>query len=176
MSVRCLMSASARAAAFAACLLFAAGGLHAAPPSDTDAYVAKAMSAFAAPGLSLAIVEDGHTVLARGYGVRNIMTKAPADEHTAFPIGSESKAFTSAALAILVDRGKLKWTDRVVDRLLGFQMYDPYVTEHMTVRDLLTHRSGLRLGEGDLLIIPNTNRTRADVVHALRYLKPGTGF
>ncbi len=170
------MSASSRAAAFVACFLFAAAGLHAAQPPDTDAYVAKAMSAFGAPGLSLAIVEDGHTVVARGYGVRNIMTKAPADEHTAFPIGSESKAFTSAALAILVDRGKLKWTDRVVDRLPGFQMYDPYVTEHMTVRDLLTHRSGLRLGEGDLLIVPTTNRTRADVVHALRYLKPATGF
>ncbi|HEX7681369.1 MAG TPA: serine hydrolase, partial [Thermoanaerobaculia bacterium] len=150
--------------------------LHATPPADTDAYVGKAMSAFGAPGLSLAIVEDGHTVVARGYGVRSIMTKAPVDEHTAFPIGSESKAFTSAALAILVDRGKLKWTDRVIDRLPGFQMYDPYVTEHMTVRDLLTHRSGLRLGEGDLLIVPSTNRTRADIVHALRYLKPATGF
>jgi CubicO group peptidase (beta-lactamase class C family) len=115
-------------------------------------------------------------VVARGYGVRSIVTKAPVDEHTAFPIGSESNAFTSAALAILVDRGKLKWTDRVVDRLPGFEMYDPYVTEHMTVRDLLTHRSGLRLGEGDLMIVPTTNRSRADVVHALRYLKPATGF
>jgi CubicO group peptidase (beta-lactamase class C family) len=154
----------------------ATAAVHAAPPADTDAYVGKAMSAFGAPGLSLAIVEDGQAVLTRGYGVRSIMTKASVDEHTAFPIGSESKAFTSAALGILVDRGKLKWTDRVIDRLPGFRMYDPYVTEHMTVRDLLTHRSGLRLGQGDLLIIPNTNRTRADVVHALRYLKPATGF
>ncbi|MGZ7038147.1 MAG: serine hydrolase [Thermoanaerobaculia bacterium] len=160
----------------AACLLFASAKLYAAAPPDTDAYVANAMSAFGAPGLSLAIVENGKTVVARGYGVRSIMTKAAADEHTAFPIGSESKAFTSAALAILVDRGKLKWSDRVVDRLPGFQMYDPYVTEHMTVKDLLTHRSGLRLGQGDLMIVPTTNRTRADVVHALRYLKPATGF
>jgi CubicO group peptidase (beta-lactamase class C family) len=150
--------------------------LSAAPPEDTDAYVARAMSAFGVPGLSLAIVANGRTVVARGYGVRSIVTNARVDEHTAFPIGSESKAFTTAALAILVDRGKLKWTDRVVDRLPGFQMYDPYVTEHMTVRDLLTHRSGLRLGQGDLLIIPNTNRSRADVVRALRYLKPATGF
>ncbi len=171
------MPGLSRVAAFAAGFLFVSGGvLHAATPADVDAYVAKAMSAFGAPGLSLAIVENGHTVVARGYGVRNIMAKAPADEHTAFPIGSESKAFTSAALAILVDRGKLKWTDRVIDRLPGFQMYDPYATEHMTVRDLLTHRSGLGLGQGDLLIVPNTNRTRADVVHALRYLKPATGF
>ncbi|MGH8199716.1 MAG: serine hydrolase domain-containing protein [Steroidobacteraceae bacterium] len=91
-------------------------------------------------------------------------------------VGSETKAFTSAALAMLVDEGKLKWTDRVVDKLPGFRMYDPYVTAHMTVRDLLTHRTGLGLGEGDLLITPTTSRDRANIVHALRYLKPRTGF
>ncbi|HEY1710562.1 MAG TPA: serine hydrolase [Rhizomicrobium sp.] len=148
----------------------------AAPPADLDTYVKKAMDAFGAPGLSLAVVEDGKTVVAKGYGVRSIKTNAPVDEHTAFPIGSESKAFTSAALAILVDRKKLNWTDRVVDKLPGFQMYDPYATEHMTIKDLLTHRSGLGLGEGDLLMVPDTNRKRADFVHALRYLKPVTGF
>jgi CubicO group peptidase (beta-lactamase class C family) len=148
----------------------------AAPPADLDAYVKKAMETFGAPGLSLAIVEDGKTVVAKGYGVRSIATNAPVDEHTAFPIGSESKAFTSAALAILVDQKKLKWDDRVVDKLPGFQMYDPYATEHMTIKDLLTHRSGLGLGEGDLLMVPDTRRSRADFVHALRYLKPVTGF
>ncbi len=134
------------------------------------------MGAFGAPGLSLAIVEDGRTTLAKGYGVKRLGAPDPADAHTAFPIGSESKAFTATALAILVDRGKLSWGDKVVDRLPGFQMYDPYVTAHMTVRDLLTHRSGLGLGEGDLMIFPTTTRTRADIVHALRYLKPATGF
>lgn len=146
------------------------------PPADIDQYVARAMRAFGAPGLSLAIVQDGKTVIAKGYGVRSIATRAPVTPDTAFPIGSETKAFTSAALAILVDAGKLKWTDRVVDKLPGFRMYDPYVTEHMTVLDLLTHRTGLGLGEGDLLIIPTTTRSRADVVHALRYLEPRTGF
>jgi CubicO group peptidase (beta-lactamase class C family) len=146
------------------------------PPPDMDQYVARAMQGFGAPGLSLAIVQNGKTVFARGYGVRSIATRAPVTADTAFPIGSETKAFTSAALAILVDEGKLKWTDRVVDKLPGFRMYDPYVTAHMTVRDLLTHRTGLGLGEGDLLIIPTTTRSRADVVHALRYLKPRTGF
>ncbi len=134
------------------------------------------MSAFGAPGLSLAIVENGAPVLARGYGVRRLGAAAPVDAHTAFPIGSETKAFTAAALAILVDRGQLSWDDRVVDRLPGFAMYDPYATAHMTVRDLLTHRSGLGLGEGDLLVVPGTTRSRADIVHALRYLKPATGF
>ena len=148
----------------------------AAPPADTDAYVSQAMQAFGAPGLSLSIVENGQTLLAKGYGVRRLNTSSMVDAHTAFPIGSETKAFTAAALAILVDRKKLGWDDRVADRLPGFQMYDPYATAHMTVRDLLTHRSGLGLGEGDLLVIPDTNRSRADIVHALRYLKPVTGF
>ena len=148
----------------------------AAPPSDTDAYVGKAMQAFGAPGLSLTVVEDGRAALVKGYGVRRLGSPAPADAHTSFPIGSETKAFTATALAILVDRDKLSWDDRVVDRLPGFAMYDPYVTAHMTVRDLLTHRSGLSLGEGDLLVIPGTRRSRADIVHALRYLKPSTGF
>ncbi len=146
------------------------------PPPHLDQYVARAMQGFGAPGLSLAIVENGKTVIAKGYGVRSIATRAPVTADTAFPIGSETKAFTSAALAILVDEGKLKWSDRVVDKLPGFRMYDPYATEHMTIRDLLTHRSGLGLGEGDLMIIPNTTRSRTDVVHALRYLKPRTGF
>ncbi|MGH7009914.1 MAG: serine hydrolase domain-containing protein, partial [Caulobacteraceae bacterium] len=157
-------------------LLMAALPSAAAPPADLDATVARAMKAFGAPGLSLAIDENGKTVVAKGYGVRSIQTGAPVDAHTIFPIGSETKAFTSAALAILVDEGKLKWSDKVVDKLPGFRMYDPYATAHMTVRDLLTHRSGLGLGEGDLLITPSTNRSRADIVHALRYLKPKTGF
>jgi CubicO group peptidase (beta-lactamase class C family) len=147
-----------------------------APPADLDQYVARAMKAFGAPGLSLAIVQNGRTVLAKGYGVRSIATRAPVTADTAFPIGSETKAFTSAALAMLVDEGKLQWTDRVVDKLPGFRMYDPYVTAHMTVRDLLTHRTGLGLGEGDLLITPTTSRDRANIVHALRYLEPRTGF
>ncbi len=148
----------------------------AAAPADTDAYVARAMKSFGVPGLSLAIVEDGKTQLAKGYGVKRIGTSDIVDADTAFPIGSESKAFTTAALAILVDRKKLKWSDLVRNRLPGFQMYDPYVTDHMTVRDLLTHRSGLGLGEGDLMLFPNTDRSRAELVHALRYLKPATGF
>ena len=148
----------------------------AAPPPDLDAFVAQAMQTFGPPGMSVAIVEGGKPVLAKGYGIRRLGDPAPVDAHTIFPIGSETKAFTAAALAILVDQGKLKWDDRVVDKLPGFQMYDPYATTHMTVRDLLTHRSGLGLGEGDLLIVPATTRSRADIVHALRYLKPATGF
>ena len=148
----------------------------AAPPADLDAYVARALTTFGVPGMSVAVVEDGRTEVAKGYGVRRLGSPEPADAHTSFPIGSETKAITAAALSVLVDEGKLKWSDRVVDRLPGFVMYDPYATEHMTVRDLLTHRSGLSLGEGDLLVFPSNDRSRAELVHALRFLKPATGF
>src|SRR5271166_2677874 len=111
-------------AALLACtvLVAFATGAAAAPPADIDAYVAKTMQTFGNPGLSLAVVEDGKIVKATGYGVRKMGTNLTADEHTAFPIGSETKAFTSAALAILVDQKKLKWTDLVKDKLPGIQM------------------------------------------------------
>lgn len=167
---------SVRLAAFAAGLALASWPALAAPPADIDATVDAAMKSFGVPGMSVAIVEGDKTVHAKGYGVRELGKPARADEHTVFPIGSETKAFTAAALAILVDQGKLKWSDPVVKHMPDFRMHDPYVTEHMTVRDLLTHRSGLGLGQGDLLIIPSTDRSRTDIVHALRYLKPKTGF
>ncbi len=179
------MSASARWRSFfqrlAVLLLAAVPATHAAQrrsdlPPHLDRLVRTAMRAFGTPGLSLAIVKDGRTVLAKGYGVRSIVTGAPVTAQTLFPIGSETKAFTTAALALLVQEGKLKWSSHVAALLPGFRMYDPYATAHMTVSDLLTHRSGLGLGEGDLLVVPASTRTRANVVHALRYLKPRTGF
>lgn len=148
----------------------------AAPPADIDAYVAKTMQAFGPPGLSLAIVEDGKTVLAKGYGIRELGGKARADEHTLFPIGSCTKAFTAATLALLVDDGRIAWDDKVIDRMPGFRMYDPYATAEMTVRDLLVHRSGLGLGAGDLLWLGGSDYSRKELVERLRYIKPATSF
>ncbi len=145
------------------------------PPADLDAYAARAMKTFGAPGMAIAIV-DGNKVTTRSYGVRKLGSPARVDAHTTFPIGSNTKAFTSTALAILVDEGKLHWNDRVVDRLPGFRMYDAYASQNMTITDLLVHRSGLSLGEGDLMVFPDTNRTRAELVHSIRYLKPATSF
>src|SRR5467141_1589623 len=147
-----------------------------APPADLDSFVAKALKTFEVPGLSVAIVKDGKTVLAKGYGVRKMGNPTPVDEHTMFGIGSNTKAFTTAALAMLVDEGKLSWDDPVYQRLPGFQMYDPYVSHEMTIRDLLTHRSGMGLGEGDLLIFPHTTYTRDDIIQRLRYMKPVSSF
>ncbi|MGH8216200.1 MAG: serine hydrolase [Rhodanobacteraceae bacterium] len=168
-----LLSTAAASAATPAAK--AAQGTAAASRSDFDAYVARAMKAFGVPGMSIAIV-DGDTMETRVYGIRKLGSPARVDAHTTFPIGSNTKAFTSAALAILVDDGKLGWDDRVVDRLPGFRMYDAYASQNMTVTDLLVHRSGLSLGEGDLMVFPDTNRTRAELVHSIRYLKPATSF
>src|ERR1700686_5611792 len=119
------------------------------PPADLDGYVARVMKTFEVPGLSVAIVKDGKVVVAKGYGVKKLGEPAPVDENTLFGIGSNTKAFTSAALATLVDEGLISWDDRVYERMPGFEMYDPYVSHEMTIRDLLTHRSGMGLGEGD---------------------------
>ena len=145
-------------------------------PADLDAYVARSMKTFDVPGISVAIVKDGKVVLAKGYGVRKLGESAPVDENTLFGIGSNTKAFTAAAIATLVDEGKLNWDDPVYERLKGFEMYDPYVSKEMRIRDLLCHRSGLGLGEGDLMFWPHTTFTRDEVVYRLRFLKPASSF
>ena len=143
--------------------------------SALDAFALRDMQAFGTPGMGIVVVE-GDAIRAHGYGVRKLGMPGKVDEHTIFPIGSNTKAFTATALAILVDEGKLQWDDRVADKLPGFRMYDPYASSEMTVTDLLVHRSGLGLGEGDLMIFPSTNRTRAELVHDIRFLKPAHSF
>jgi CubicO group peptidase (beta-lactamase class C family) len=145
-------------------------------PSDLHAYVARAMKTFEVPGMAVAIVKDGKVVVAKGYGVRKLGDPTPVDEFTMFGIGSNTKAVTTAALSTLVDKGRLSWDDPVYQRLPGFVMYDPYVSHEMTIRDLLTHRSGMGLGEGDLLFWPPSTYTRADIIYKLRFMKPGSSF
>ena len=146
------------------------------PPTDLDAYVTRTMKTFDVPGIAVAIVKDGKIVFAKGYGVRKLGDPNPVDENTLFGIGSNTKAFTAAALATLVDQGKISWDDPVYQRLPGFQMYDPYVSHEMTIRDLLTHRSGMGLGEGDLLFWPHTTFTRQEIIYRLRFMKPASSF
>ena len=131
---------------------------------------------FEVPGIAVAVVKDGKVVLAKGYGVRKLGEPAPVTPQSLFRIASNTKAFTTAALAMLVDEGKLSWDDRVIDRLPAFQMYDPYVTREMTVRDLVVHRSGLGLGAGDLMFWPSTDLTPEEIVRRIRFLKPATSF
>ena len=142
-----------------------------------DAVVARTLKAFDVPGISVAVVKDGQVVLAKGYGVSSLATKAPMDANTLVGIASNTKAFTTAALGLLVDEGKLHWDDKVTDYIPEFKMYDPYVTAEFTVRDLLTHRSGLGLGAGDLMTFPDSaDFTIKDVIHNLRYFKPVSSF
>jgi len=150
--------------------------LAAAPPADFDARVESLRTKIGVPGMSISIVENGQATLARGYGVAKLGESTPVDADTIFPTGSTGKAFTVAALATLVDAGKLSWDDKVIDRLPGFQMYDPWVTREMTIRDLLVHRSGLGLGAGDMLFVPRGSISRAEAVKRLRYIKPATSF
>ncbi|HEV2532761.1 serine hydrolase [Phenylobacterium sp.] len=147
-----------------------------AQPQDIDRLAARIQKTFDVPGMSVAIVKDGKVLFAKGYGVREAGKPDKVDADTLFGIGSNTKAFTVAALAILVDEGKLSWDDKVIDRLPGFRLYDPYVTRELTVRDLLTHRSGLGLGSGDLMLFPVSDFTRAEIIHNLRYLPPASSF
>ena len=154
----------------------AAGPAQAAPPAGFEQRVEQLRKDFGVPGVTIAIVEDGKVTLAHGWGVRDITTRQPVDADTIFFTGSTGKAFTNAALATLVDSGKIKWDDKVIDHMPDFRMWDPWVTREMTIRDLLVHRSGLGLGQGDLLFLPNSTLSRKETVRRIRYLKPATSF
>jgi CubicO group peptidase (beta-lactamase class C family) len=140
-----------------------------------DAYVAQARADWRVPGLAVAVVKDGRIVFEKGYGTRHRFEGGAVDEHTLFAIASNTKAFTSAAIAMLVDEGKLRWDTHVTDVLPWFQARDPYVTREMRVRDLLSHRSGFGTFSGDLLWY-GTAYPADQVVRRLRHLEPATGF
>jgi CubicO group peptidase (beta-lactamase class C family) len=165
-----------RVLVLATCSVALLATANAAPPRDLDRYAQRALDTFEAPGMSVTIVEQGREPVVRSYGVRRKGEPARIDPQTAFGIGSTTKAFTSALLAMLVDEGKLTWDTKVSDVLPGFKMYDPYASSEMTVRDLLVHRSGLGLGAGDLMFYPPTTLTREEIVHKLRYIKPAASF
>src|SRR6204780_1880750 len=160
----------------AALFLVGAASALAAPPAGFEEQVENLRQAVGVPGMAISIVEHDEITLAKGFGVRALGAPQPVDADTIFPTGSTGKAFTVAALGILVDQGKIGWDDKVIDHLPGFQMYDPWVTREMTIRDLLVPRSGLGLGAGDLLFVPRTNLSRAESVRRLRYIKPATSF
>ena len=132
---------------------------------------------FDVPGIAVAVVKDGKVIHAKGYGVRSLNNNLPVDENTLFGIASNSKAFTAAGLAMMVDAGKLNWDDKVIDYIPEFRMYDPYVTNAFTIRDLLTHRSGLGLGAGDLMFFPDGNKfIKREIINNIRYLKKVSEF
>ncbi|MRS62823.1 serine hydrolase [Larkinella terrae] len=145
--------------------------------AQIDQLVERTLKTFEVPGIAVAVVKDGKVIHSKGYGIRSIHSKEKVDANTLFGIASNSKAFTAATLGILIDDGKLNWDDKVVDYIPEFRLYNSYVTEDFTIRDLLTHRSGLGLGAGDLMFFPDSSDfTLKDVIHNLRYLKQVSGF
>ena len=142
-----------------------------------DQVAENAMKAFDVPGMAVAVIKDGKIVHSKGYGVKSILTGEKVESSTNFGIASNSKAFTAAALAILVDEGKIKWDDKVIQHIPEFKMYNDYVTKEFTIRDLLTHRSGLGLGAGDLMVWPDGhNFTPKDIINNIQFLKPVSDF
>lgn len=143
------------------------------PLTGLDAYVKSTMAQWKVPGLAVAVVKDGKVVLARGYGVRELGKAAKVDANTLFGIASNSKAFTAAALGTLVTAGKLHWDDPVVDYLEDFRLNEPYVTQVLTVRDALTHRSGYC---DPTFMWLTGNYTSAQIIHHLRYQQSDYGL
>jgi CubicO group peptidase (beta-lactamase class C family) len=139
---------------------------------NIDAYLEKAMKDWQIPGLAIAVVKDDKIIYARGYGVREIGKSEAVNEQTIFPIASSTKAFTAAALGILADEGKLKIDDQVTKYLPEFQLYDPFVTKEITIRDLLAHKTNL--ADADILRLGDNDRE--EILRRVRFLKPAGSF
>ncbi|MBN2778736.1 MAG: serine hydrolase [Bacteroidales bacterium] len=135
----------------------------------------KSYDAWNIPGFAVAIVHNDEIVYEKGFGVQEVQKKAKVDQFTNFAIASNTKAFTSAALAILVDQNQISWDDKVTKYIPWFELYDPFVTNQMTVRDLLCHRTGLKTFSGDLIWY-GSNHSREEIIRRARYLEPTYGF
>ena len=138
-----------------------------------DRYVAKAVRDWKVPGLAIAVVKNDSLVFAKGYGVIEQGKPARVDEHTRFAIGSTTKAMTVAALAMLADEGKLSFDDRVIDHIPSFRLHDAWATRELTIRDLLTHRTGLP--GTDLLWVFDSYPTD-EIFRRVRYVEPESSF
>lgn len=155
----------------------ASASLSAQTTSYIDTVAQRALKAFNVPGMAVSVIKDGKVIHSKGYGVRSLKTGEKVDENTLFSVASNSKAFTAAALGILVDEGKLDWNSRVADIIPEFRLYSPYVSEEFNIKDLLCHRSGMGLGAGDLMIWPDgASFTTQEIIHNLRYLKQVSPF
>jgi CubicO group peptidase (beta-lactamase class C family) len=145
--------------------------------AELDKLIQKTLTTFDVPGISVGIFKDGKEVYAKGHGVRSLTTKKDMNDNTLVGVASNSKGFTCFALAMMVDAGKLNWDDKVRKHIPEFQLHDSWVTENFTVRDLVTHRSGMGLGAGDLMFFPEGNSFDVDdVISGVKHLEPETSF
>ena len=142
-----------------------------------DKLIQETLTTFDVPGISVGILKDGDVVYAKGHGVRSLTNKKQMTAETLVGVASNSKGFTCFALAMMIDEGKLNWDDPVRKHIPEFQLHDPWVTAHFTVRDLVTHRSGMGLGAGDLMFFPEGNDFDVDdVINGVKYLEPESSF
>ncbi|MEO0573727.1 MAG: serine hydrolase domain-containing protein, partial [Bacteroidota bacterium] len=140
-----------------------------------EPFIGQLMKDFEVTGLSIGIVKNDSVLYAKGFGTRRINKNWPVDENTLFGIGSISKSFTALTLGILVDEDKIHWDDKVKKYLPYFELYDPYLSNNFTIRDLLTRRSGLNEISGGTLWY-HSDLSRKEVIKRLKYLKPVSGF
>src|SRR5919106_2199295 len=162
--------------AFAAFVLIAPASTSAQsrePYPGFDAYVETARKTWKVPGVAVAIVRNDSVILAKGYGVKDIAKPDRVTERTMFAIGSSSKAFTAAGIALLVDEKKVAWDDPAERHLSGFHLFDPYASRELTIRDILSHRSGL--ARGDMLWY-GTELDRDEILRRTRFLEPSWSF
>jgi CubicO group peptidase (beta-lactamase class C family) len=145
------------------------------PLHGLDEYIEAGMEAWQIPGLAVAVVHHDSVVFIGGYGVRTVGGDDPVDGHTLFAVASCTKAFTATALGILAAEGVIRWDDPVNGYLPGFQLYDPWVTRHVTIRDLLSHRAGYPGWAADHLW-QGSDRDTEDILHQFRYQKPAGDF
>ena len=141
---------------------------------EAEPIIEQALTDYRVPGIAIGIVADGQLVYAKGFGFRDLENKRSCTANTVFPIGSCSKAFTSCIAGMLVDEGVFSWDDRVIELFPEFRLFDEYATLHLTMRDVLTHRSGMP--RHDFMWYNSSTMSRADVVHRLRYLEPSCGI
>ena len=157
----------------AALALLTAGSAFAQWPPELDAYIEKARADWDVPGLAVSVVRDGKLLVAKGYGVRTLGKPERVDEQTVFDIASVSKSFTAAAIATLVDEGKMSWDEPLRRHLPQVEFSDPYRTANVTIRDLLSHRVGVEVGN---FVFRFTGYDTAEVLRRMRYLKEREAF
>lgn len=154
-------------------VIFLTSTIHAQWTPELDAYIENARKAWDVPGLAVTVVQDGKVIAAKGYGVRTLGRPELVDENTVFDTASLSKSFTAAAIASLVDEGKMSWDDPVRKHLPRFELRDPYRTQHATIRDLLSHRLGLEAGNWAFVF---SNYDSAAVLARMKYLRERQPF
>ena len=140
-----------------------------------DRYFEKALSDWGTPGMSVAIVKDGETVFSKGYGLIEVGEAAKTDGNSLYAIASNSKAFTTYIIAQLVEEGKLDWEDKVQKYLPYFELYDPWVSNEVTIKDLLCHRVGLGTFSGDVIWY-KSDLNSEEIIRRLKYIEPEFGF